>query len=307
MPNGRDVQVTSWIVTGFVRNHEGVTIEQVWTDSASHLRSHKSIKFFIGQCEICPTTGRKHLQAYVQFKRSVRLASVRSLFPEFKLHCEARRGSHEEAIKYCSKEETKIEGTLQEGGDRGRRLEKPKPLEELAEAIVEGQNINDLILANASLYIRYHSGIEALANKVVAKRDWKTELYIYYGIPGSGKSYRAWNEWKSEHPDWQAYSLSEPLNNGNVWWDGYNGQEVIIIDDFYGWIKFSELLKLADAYPYRIQNKGGSTEFLGQRIYLTSNVHWKDWYKNHFEKIPEHEGALRRRITKCEEFNFVYA
>lgn len=53
-------------------------------------------------------SGTLHLQGYVQFARRVRLSTVRRVFPG--CHAEARRGTHEEAVEYCSKEDTRCEG-----------------------------------------------------------------------------------------------------------------------------------------------------------------------------------------------------
>ena len=41
------------------------------------------------------------------------------------------------------------------------------------------------------------------------------------------------------------------------WWDGYEQHKLIIVDDFYGWLKYDELLKITDRYPYRVPVKGG--------------------------------------------------
>lgn len=34
-------------------------------------------------------------------------------------------------------------------------------------------------------------------------------------------------------------------------WDGYHQQPSVIIDDFYGWLKYDELLKISDRYLLR--------------------------------------------------------
>ena len=44
--------------------------------------------------------------------------------------------------------------------------------------------------------------------------------------------------------------------NGTLWFDGYRGQKTLILDDFYGWLKYGDLLKILEGHPYRCQMKG---------------------------------------------------
>ena len=50
------------------------------------------------------------------------------------------------------------------------------------------------------------------------------------------------------------YNVPEP-NNGSLWFDGYRGQKTILLDDFYGWIKYHTLLQITDGYPYQAPTK----------------------------------------------------
>ena len=64
------------------------------------------------------------------------------------------------------------------------------------------------------------------------QRHWKTEVVVYWGPPGTGKTRRAQFEAGKD-----AYWLRKPISrNGALWWDGYEGQDVVVIDEFYGWI-----------------------------------------------------------------------
>lgn len=53
-------------------------------------------------------SGTLHVQGYVQFSGNKRLRSLRRLFPG--CHAEVRRGTHEEALDYVSKDDTRVEG-----------------------------------------------------------------------------------------------------------------------------------------------------------------------------------------------------
>jgi len=78
------------------------------------------------------------------------------------------------------------------------------------------------------------------------------------------------------------------------WWDGYKQHKAVIIDDFYGWLKYDELLKITDRYPYQVPIKGGFENFTSEHIYITSNIDVDRWYK--FKEYDS--AALKRRMTQ---------
>lgn len=58
------------------------------------------------------------------------------------------------------------------------------------------------------------------------------------------------------------------------WWDGYNGQAVVIIDDFrYASVAdhggLSYLLRILDRYDTKIEIKGGVRTFLAEYVIIT--------------------------------------
>ena len=53
------------------------------------------------------------------------------------------------------------------------------------------------------------------------------------------------------------------------WWDGMTSStKSVIIDNFYGWLKYDELLKITDRYPYKVLFKGGFNNFKPTQPYL---------------------------------------
>lgn len=53
--------------------------------------------------EICPETGRKHLQGYVEFKDDVSLKTCQRRLCNYPMHCEWKKGTNKEASDYCKK------------------------------------------------------------------------------------------------------------------------------------------------------------------------------------------------------------
>jgi len=135
------------------------------------------------------------------------------------------------------------------------------------------------------------------------EREYKTRLCILYGDPRIGKSRKA--NWIAKRRGDYYYKPRGP------WWDGYTGQKTVIIDDFYGWLKYDELLKIADRYPYRVPIKGGYEQFTSDCIFITSNARVDQWYKFEGYKTEAILGRceiLQRftggeEITEKEEWN----
>jgi len=82
------------------------------------------------------------------------------------------------------------------------------------------------------------------------------------------------------------------------WWEGYDAHEEVIIDDMRkDFLKFHHLLKLFDRYPYRVQFKGGSRQFLAKTIIVTTCYSPEEMFNNR-EDIQQ----LLRRINTIKQF-----
>ena len=108
---------------------------------------------------------------------------------------------------------------------------------------------------------------EGLKKYYETKRNWKPTVIWYYGKPGTGKTHKAMDIC---HQQTDEDNIYEQLNTGQ-WWEGYDGQEYVVIDDMRGdFMKFNEFIKLIDRYPYRVQTKGSTRQFLAKVIIITS-------------------------------------
>lgn len=83
------------------------------------------------------------------------------------------------------------------------------------------------------------------------------------------------------------------------WWDGYDGEETLLIDEFYGQLKVSRMLALLDGYQCRLPVKGNFTYAQWTKVYITSNTKASEWYTNIPVQVSD---ALQRRISDEIEF-----
>lgn len=240
------------------------------------------------QKEICPRTQKPHYQGYIQWKPKIRkrLSGMKKVHPT--AHWEVCRGSDLDNHKYCSKSETSIEGSFQEFGERrttkGSRG-KRSDLDAVKEMIDQGASELEIADAHFGTWCRNYRAFGRYRMLNAKPRKFKTEVIVILGNPGSGKSRKAWDDYPT------AYSWTD-----TKWWDGYENQETVIMDDFKGTMTYTSMLKLLDRYPFKVETKGGFREFNSKRIIITSSVEIEDWYD--YDETRRFVSEMTRRIDK---------
>jgi len=68
----------------------------------------------------------------------------------------------------------------------------------------------------------------------------------------------------------------------------------VVIDEFRGAISISHILRWFDRYPVLVEIKGSATVLKAKTIWITSNLHPRDWYPTLDEQT---QAALLRRLT----------
>lgn len=107
---------------------------------------------------------------------------------------------------------------------------------------------------------------------------------VFWGAPGSGKSRRAWDE-----AGLDAY----PKDPCTKYWDGYQGGENVVIDEFRGDINISHILRWFDRYPVNVECKFGAVTLRATNIWITSNKDPREWYPDVNQDTKD---ALLRRL-----------
>lgn len=81
------------------------------------------------------------------------------------------------------------------------------------------------------------------------------------------------------------------------WWNGYEGQRCLIIDDFAGDkdVHIQHLLRILDGNQLRLEMKGAHTWALWNAVIITTNLRFSDLYS---QAPAEHLAALNERITR---------
>lgn len=222
-------------------------------------------KYFVYQLEMGENK-TKHIQGYVIFKGNQRLAGLKKLHP--RAHWEVRRGTHEQALEYCTKDDTRIKEPVIWGeppaqGKRSDLLAMKETID--ANPAIKMEEVFDKHFSTA---LRYSAHIKEYIALKAPKRTWKTEVTVCWGPPGTGKTRMC-----------HAVSPNAYIKDATCkWWDNYDGVADVIIDDFYGGIQHTTMLALLDRYPCQVECKGGVINFAPRRLFITSNKKYTEWY-----------------------------
>lgn len=230
-------------------------------------------------------SGTKHLQIYVEYRNEKSMNVIKKV--NSSLHLEKRKGTMEEASNYCKKDGNFIE----EGKIRGMQGSR-KDIHLVLDMVNENKSMVEIIDTGVGYQaLRYGELIRKYKQR---KRTWKPIVYWFWGKSGTGKSMTAF-EMSDEKSRWVSLDSIR-------WWDGYDEQEDVIIDDFRGSdCRLKTLLRTLDRYEYRVEYKGGSTQLLAKRIWITCTKHPRDVYSEERCGAEEIE-QLIRRIDYIQEF-----
>lgn len=224
--------------------------------------------------------GTPHIQGAVYFKSARHLGGVKKLLP--RSHLEPMRGNWDQQ-DYCLKDGSILrkEGDVQQG--------KRADLEAFRDAVKRKAPDGELFEDHLNCVAKYPR-LELRLKQSFARdesREFRdVDVIVHWGEAGTGKTRTPYEA--------GAYMFSD-YEHG--WWDDYQGEEIICIDEFYGGIKYSQLLRLLDGYQCRLKIKGGFTYARWTKVYITSNKEPKEWYAVGLTD------ALKRRITKVIHFD----
>jgi hypothetical protein len=251
-----------------------------WTEEQkqSLLGDSKFSYVIVGE-ELAPTTGTRHLQGYAEFVKQSQFGPFGKKYHMACFKCDA---TTEKNIEYCKKD-----GIFEERGEpkkEGGQAEKDR-WEDARKAAKEGR-LDDL---PADIYFRYYRTAKEIAKDHMPDlQDCDIDNYWIYGAAGVGKSRKA-----REMAGTDFYPKLY-----NKWWDGYQGQEWIILDDYeLDGKMLGHFMKIwADRYPFNAETKGGMLRIRPKHIVVTSNYSPEAIFGSDDELLA----AIKRRfkITK---------
>lgn len=229
--------------------------------------------------------GTPHLQGYMELPKPVSFQTVQKTLKK-RAHIESRKGTALEAATYCKKDGEFIEvGTISNPGKRSDLLSF------VAAAKEERPTKKRLIEEFTSTYARYPRFCESVISTYHPPPSMQVlDFYWFHGETGTGKSRTA----REENPG--AY-----IKNLNKWWDNYDNEDCIIIDEWHPELENSlgpHLKRWADHYPFQAEVKGGTMFIRPKKIIVTSNYTLFECFLQ-----PQNYRPLERRFIERAFFS----
>lgn len=252
-------------------------------------------------------SGTPHLQIYAEFKKAVTISAAAKLLPG--VHWTPCSGSQSDNLLYIRKgNQPKAEwlahkqfgehygqdlstviqfGSLKTQGARN-------DLAPVAQAVLEGKRLRDIAEEHPEQFIKHHRGITAYRDALSRPRSSSVakQVIVLFGPTGTGKTRQA----TEDYPDAYLWGPEQ-----GKWFNGYDGHDTVILDEFRGQLPFGYLLRLLDRYRMKVEIKGGMTEFIPDRIIICSPTHPSNWYD-----LEGKDGAydqLERRLSDIQDFS----
>lgn len=265
----------------------GSIIDELWTQLTDDVHCVYCIFGF----EEAPSTGTPHIQGYAYWQTLKSGKQILVIFDGTKAHIEPAGGTPAQNRIYCVKS-----GKFKEHGDvPGSGQGKRNDLEDTRVLVKQTGSLRKVIESGCNYQnVKYAITILPYIERI---RDWKPQVLWFWGPTGTGKTKAAFDIFSAPEHRYR--------NNGNMkWWDGYDGQQNVIIDDIRcDSIPFPELLALLDRYEYRVEIKGGYRQFLAKRMIITCPFDPATMYWGKDECVRQ----LLRRIDNIVQFPHGYA
>lgn len=221
------------------------------------LDSWGGVRYMCIGSELGASGTRPHLQGYVQLSKRKSFKLVGSAFP---WHIENAQGSAEDNRAYCSKEENFFweYGKLKEGSEKKQAVDYGV----ICKMARSGQ-LEEIESQYPAAYLRHRSVLMAMALEVECPSSSLRKALWIVGKPRVGKSKFA-----------DGLAPDVYFKNPNKWFDGYNDNEIICIDDV-DTSNFSNLCywlkRWADPYRVLGERKHGSLYLKHKTLVVTSN------------------------------------
>lgn len=191
-----------------------------------------------------------HLQGTIVMNSVQRLSGMKKLIP--RAHWEQTKAL-QQSIEYCKKEEN----TFEKGEKPMTKSEAAKKgIAERWELAKQGR-FEELPPENIKTYQFIYRMSMPKQDRPELLNEWR------WGPSGCGKSSSVRKE----------YGSSLYIKDTSKWWDGYAGEETVLIDDWDPKTTefLSRYLKIwSDHYVFKAETKGGSMDIRPQRFIVTS-------------------------------------
>lgn len=260
-----------------------------------YVQELEHFKYCIFQREKGHETGTEHFQVFIIFTIAKRFSTIKSYFPT--AHIEACKGSNVQCRDYCCKSDTRVSGPYEIGQfveERSRT-----DISNFIELCQLGASDVEIAKLYPSLYLKSLDKISKIRQSYVGDeflnklRD--VDVTYIYGLPGTGKTRYIYDNYK-----FGEFYHTSVYNNSTF--DGYNGQDVLVLDEFAGKINIELMNRLLDRYPFELPARFANKVACYTKVYIISNFKITELYKDEQSSKKILFDAFLRRVKKIVRF-----
>ncbi len=297
----KDTRSRKWQVTINNPVEKGYTHDQI----ADILKEFKSLVYYCLSDEV-GEAGTFHTHIFLAAGQAIRFSTLLNRFE--KCHFEMAAGSCQQNRDYVFKEgkwatdkkaETNLPESHVEWGEMPmERQGKRNDLDDLFDMVRSGMTTTDIIETNPQ-YMLYLDKIDKLRlllrSEEFKKKDRNVTVTYVYGQPGTGKTSGILDTYGREN----CYRVTDYRHP----FDTYEGQVVLVLDEFYGQIPLSFLLNLTDRYPLELPCRYQNRTACYERVFIISNIELGKLYREEQRDMPLQFDALLRRISHVMHYD----
>ena len=266
--------------------------------------------------------GTPHVQGYCEFESQVAFSTARTAIST-RAHLEPRKGKSKEAAGYCKKgscphnancvyckdfdgkfdfffprtvDDPQTWVDAHEFGEisvSGSRSDLSAPVAAIVE---DNASIRDVAMEFPEQFVKFNKGLRDLRCLTLRPRklaEMPTVIWLW-GPTGTGKTRDAYEWYWPDEPHY----VWQPSNG--MWWDGYDGEKKVIIDEFRAQMTWSDILGLLGQNEFRAPYKGGFVNIQADKFVITSPFPPERTYKedDRYDRMSQ----LLRRVTEVHEY-----
>ena len=276
-------------------------LEHGWTHEHIRevLRTFKTICYWCMSDEKGTEEETPHTHLFINLSPSnCRFSTLKSKFPG--AHIEKAMGTSEENRNYVAKEgkwkdtekgTTSIEGTFEEFGECPVEHQgKSKDVEKILDMLKDGASNLEIVDAvpSAMMNIDKVERTRSLLRDAQFTDSWRDlEVSYIFGKTGSGKTRSVMDKY--------GYANCYRVTDYKHPFDTYDGQDVLIFEEFRGGLKHGDMLNYLDGYPLLLPCRYFNRQACYTKVFIITNVPPDAQYGNVDQASRD---AFYRRIHK---------
>lgn len=273
-----------------------------------HGLTHEVIKTTIGTfpgcaywclCDEVGQEGTPHTHVYLVFENAVMFSTIQKRF--YGAHIEPAKGSNQENRDYVRKEgkwaETEKQvtnrpETFEESGELPPDPERRQNHSEAVLTMLQDGATNAEIIQELPSAIYHLPNIDRARQTLLEERfrtTWRTlEVYYIWGKTGVGKTRSVMEKYGYENV-YRVTNYAHPF-------DQYQGQDVILFDEFRSSLPLADMLSYLDGYPVMLPCRYADKVACFTKVYVVSNLAFEEQYPVMQLEQPASWAAFKRRF-----------